>query len=746
MHRERRAALTKNIDHEIKRSGGAEPRIQSAENLTKPARIFSLNESKLLTGLSVGAFLALILGGIVGSLTMDVEPGEYAAFAFSLVCFGTAPWVIARTRSPAAGAMVLLIGALGPIFVPAYYQEGIRSPYLLWFVVIPMLAPLFLGVRFAVISLVIGLMGFTVLYLRQWLDPGVSGETVPAFFFYFNLVLAAIFGTAVGVATRRSNIRIRRDLEGLEREIETKIADVQEMNALRTAVLDSSQSGIVSCDAAGIVTDFNPAAESLFGYSRSEAIGQSVKTLIIPAGMVPKHEAGFSRYLETGEARILGKALELVGLRADGTEIPVEVLVQRIDLPGPPQFTAFLRDLRAQRESEAMLRRREAQLQKARRLEDVGRLAAGVAHDFNNLLTIVSGYSESIADHAEVGSTIREDALEIASAAERAAVITNQLLAFSRSQVLQLGPLDLSRLLLNFETTLRTIVPPSVDLGLEVPEAPWLVSADTSQLERVLMNIVLNACDAMEDEGRLVVSLDYVEHAEDVAPENPVLTSGRYVELTCRDEGSGMDADTLSHAFEPFFTTKGVGKGTGLGLATVYGIVQQCGGSVTIESEIGQGSTVRILLPEAKDNKVPSHGGDRPGGPSAATIVVVDDESNVRSVIAKRLRLDSYRVLEAADGEEAIHILSREGDVVDLVISDLIMPIKSGAELVSEISRDYPSVKFIVMSGYLSDDAKRIDSGSQHTVFLQKPVRMGKLARTVEFLLERSRVDPAKGD
>jgi len=736
--------LTKNTDHEIKRSGSAKSHIRRTENLTEPARIFSLNDSKLLTGLSFGAFIALILGGIVGSLTMDVEPGEYVAFAFSLVCFGAAPWVIARTGSPAAGATVLLVGALGPVFVPAYYQEGIRSPYLLWFVVVPMLAPLFLGVRFAVLSLVIGIIGFTVLYLRQWIDPGVPGETVPAFFFYFNLVLAAVFGTAVGVATRRSNLRIRRDLEDLEREIETKISDVEEMSALRTAVLDTSQSGIISCDAAGMVTDFNPAAESLFGFSRSEAMGQPVKTLIIPAGMVPKHEAGFSRYLETGKARILGKPLELVGLRADGTEIPIEVLVQRIDLPGPPQFTAFLRDLRAQRESEAMLRRREAQLQKARRLEDVGRLAAGVAHDFNNLLTIVSGYSESIAGHAEAGSTIREDAFEIASAAERAAVITNQLLAFSRSQVLQLGPLDLSRLLREFETTLRSIVPPLVDLRLEVPDAPWLVSADTSQLERVLMNIVLNACDAIEGEGRLVVSLRYVESEEAVVQESDGSAPGRHVELTCRDEGVGMDDDTLSHAFEPFFTTKGVGKGTGLGLATVYGIVQQSGGSVSIESEVGQGSTVRILLPEAKIDEIPSRGGARSGDPSAATIVVVDDESSVRNVIAKRLRIDSYRVLEAADGEEAMNIMNREGDVVDLVISDLIMPIKSGAELVSEISKDYPSVKFIIMSGYLSDDAKQIDSGSQQTVFLQKPVRMGKLARTVELLLRRSEADSAK--
>ncbi len=730
--------MTKKLDHEIKRPTPLD------DNLTGPARIFSVNEARLLKGLSFGAFLALVLGGLVGSLTMDIHTGEYAAFAFSLICFGVAPWVITRTESPAAGAMILLVGALGPIFVPAYYQEGIRSPYLIWFVVIPMLAPLFLGARFAVVALSVGLAGFTLLYLRQWFDPGLSSEVVPAFFFYFNLVLAATFGTAVGVATRRSNLRIRNDLEILEQEIEAKVVDVQEVTALRAAVLETSQSGIISCDTAGVITDFNPAAESLFGFLRREAVGRKVKDLIIPAAMVPKHDSGFSHYLQTGEGQILGKAVELIGLRADGTEIPVEVLVQRINLPGPPQFTAFLRDLRPQRASEAMLRKRESQLQKARRLEDVGRLAAGVAHDFNNLLTIVTGYSESIAAHAGPESTIREDALEISSAAERAAVITNQLLAFSRSQILRLAPLDLSRLLHEFESTLRSIVPPSVELQMDVPDAAWLVSADTSQLERVLMNIVLNGCDAMEGEGRLVVSLRYLEHAHVIVPEADEPVSGRSVELSCRDQGTGMDAETLSHAFEPFFTTKGVGKGTGLGLATVYGIVQQCGGTVTIESELGEGSTVRILLPEAKVEEMPFLGDAGSGASSQPTIIVVDDESSVRSVIAKRLRIDSYRVLEAADGEEAMAILNREGDSVDLVISDLIMPIKSGAELVSEVSRAYPSVKFIIMSGYLSDDSKQIDSGSQQTVFLQKPLRMGELARTVDILLKRTEMDPVK--
>lgn len=709
----------------------------SSRSETEPARIFSLNELKLLKGLSFAAFLALLLGGFVGSVTMDIEAGEYAAFAFSLVCFGATPWLINRTHSPALGALVLLLGAFGPVFVPAYYQEGIRSPYLLWFVVIPMLAPLFLGVRFALISLVVGVAGFTLLYLRPWMDPlGAIGETVPAFFFYFNLVLAAFFGTLVGVATRQSNLRIRRDLEGVEREIQRKIEDVQEMAALRAAVLESSQSGIVSCDARGIVTDFNPAAESLFGYSRSEAVGQSVKDLIIPPAMAAKHDAGFARYIESGESRILGTSLELVGACADGSEIPIEVLVQRVDLPGPPQFTAFLRDLRAQRDSEAMLRRREAELQKARRLEDVGRLAAGVAHDFNNLLTIVSGYSESIVEQAEPNSVVREDAVEISNAAERASVITNQLLAFSRSQILELGPLDLSSLLRGFETTLRTIVPPTVELRLQAPDALWHVSADTSQLERVLMNVVINACDAMEEGGRLDVSLAYVERPDDSSEENDRVEPERYVQLECRDEGIGMDAETLSHAFEPFFTTKEVGEGTGLGLATVYGIVEQSGGTVEIESVVGQGSTVRILFPESKSEAFTKTVDPRSDKKARGTILVVDDESSARRVIAKRLYLDGWKVLEAADGEEALDIMDREGGGVDLVISDLIMPVMSGAEVISKISRDHPSVKCILMSGYFEDDVDQVESGKEQTVFLQKPIRMRELARTVDALLE----------
>ncbi len=689
-----------------------------------PAEIFAFNEAKLVSGLGWAAAAALLVGFAVGNISIRVHPIETVAFMVALVCFLATPGVVRLTGKVPYGAMLLLFGAMGPIFVPAWFQEGIRSPYLLWFVVIPMLAPLYLGIRFSLVAMSIGLVGFSVLYLRSFdIADSAMGTPVPAFFYVFNLALASIFGALVGIATRRSNIRIRRDLDSLEEELRGKAAALEESSVRRKAILDSSRVAIVSCDERGAVTGFNPAAVAIFGHSRDEAMGRPVKDLIVSESLREKHEAGFARYLETGRGVILGRALPLVGCCADGTEIPVEVMVQKIDLPGAPQFTAFIRDLRSQRQSEALLRQREQQLQKARRLEDVGRLAGGVAHDFNNLLTIITGYSETITDSAAADSTIREDALEIANAAERASAITNQLLAFSRAQVLELGAVDLSRTLRDFESTLRAITPPGLDFRVSLETARWQVRADVGQFERLVMNLVLNACDALETGGRLDLSLSYIDEPRRVA------------QLVLRDEGAGMDAETLSHAFEPFFTTKDVGKGTGLGLATVYGIVQQFEGTIQIESEAGQGTSVSVQLPEF----VSAAPGDaaivRPEGGPTRTIVVVDDDPQVCAVVAARLRLDAYRVLEATDGEEALRILEREGSEVDLVISDLIMPIKSGPELVAEIAAQHPRVKFILMSGYLSSEAAGVETGDQQTVFLRKPVRMEELSETVRGVL-----------
>ena len=563
------------------------------------AGILELNAGRLLHFLSVGALAALIVAGIVGHLSRTLDLAMYVTWATSIVCFATAPWVHRRTDSVAWGAFVLLAGAAGPIFVPAFLLEGIRSPFLIWFAIVPMLAPIFFGVRIALISTAIGILGFTFLYVAELLLPSAETiSTAPAFFSYFNLLLASIFGIATGVATRSANERSRRDFDALAEEFERKADLLEETSARQSAILDSSLSAIVGCDNHGIVTDFNPAAEKLFGYPRAYAVGRTVGDLFVPKAQRAEHESGLARYRKTEEPTILGQPVELVGRCIDGTEIPVEVQVQRIPLPGPPRFTAFLTDLRPKRRAAALLRRRDEQLQKARRLEDVGRLAGGVAHDFNNLLTIISGYCESIVSQTESDALIRKDAEEISRAAERAAVITNQLVAFSRSQELDLEALDLSRAVEGFETTLRTVCPASLEVSLQIDPPRWRVRGDARQVERICTSLVVNACDAMEDGGRLEIVLDYIEIPRERQHVPTNAKPGRYARLEFRDSGVGMSPETLSHVFEPFFTTKEVGKGTGLGLASVYGIVQQSGGYVDIESMEGAGTTVRMLLPE----------------------------------------------------------------------------------------------------------------------------------------------------
>ena len=700
-----------------------------------PAGILAFNHARLLGIISVGAFLAVIVGCVVSYLTLPVHIPVYAAFGVALVCFGAVPFVVRKTGSTSEGALLLLLGSVGPIFVPAYYQDGIRSPHLIGFAVIVMLVPIFLGVRFALITVGVGIAGFTLLYAAQVFAPGAEAMTVtPPFFSYFNLLLASVFATAVGIATKTSSDRGRRDLEFLGSEFEKKAEMLVESSARQTAILNSSLAGIISCDAEGVITDFNPAAQRLFGYSKERAVGKKVRDLIIPVAMQSHHDASFASYLATGVPNILGKSVELVGRCIDGSEIPVEVLVQRIDLPGDPQFTAFVRDLRPSRRSEALLRQREEQLYKARRLEDVGRLAGGVAHDFNNLLTIISGYSESILDEAKVGSIIQEDAQEIASAAERAGIITKQLLAFSRTQLVQLEALDLSRILEGFETTLNTVVPPNIDFSLSVEPVRWRVRGDTSQLERVFMNLVLNACDAIEGGGSVEIILEYIEILEKARHARPEPKPGRYALLEFRDTGSGMSEETLSHAFDPFFTTKGVGKGTGLGLASVYGIIQQCGGQVTIESEEGAGTSVRIFLPDETQPQSVSRRLEQEMSRNARpSILIVDDDSRVRNQIAARLRWEPYRILEAADGEEALAIASQEREDLVLVVSDLVMPVRNGAEVAEEIGRDLPNVKFIFMSGYLEDQAADLlPPGAE---FLQKPISSTALLGAVRKLL-----------
>ena len=699
--------------------------------------VLGAHRESLLIGICVAAAIALVIGFVNAYVNLEIGRARTFVFLTSLAAFTVAPFVIRRTHSIELGAGLLVLGAIGPIFVPAYYQGGLQSPYLIWFVVIPVLAPLFLGLRFALFSGLVGVTCYTAFYVLQ-----VTGNLPAAplegadFSSFFNLVLAATFGTVVGIATDRSARRANLGLEVLRADLMRKAVDLEDSEARKSAILDASLSGIVSCDSQARVTEFNPAAERMFGFTRSEALGRDIAELLIPQGMIEAHKQGFDRYLRTGASRILDTVVEVVGKCADGREIPVEILVQRIGLEGKPQFTAYLRDLRQQRLAEATLRRREEALQRSQRLEGVGRLAGGVAHDFNNLLTIIGGYGESIAAEVDSESPVHEEATEIIKAVDRAASIIQQLLAFSRRQDLKLEDVDLSQLLRDFETTLDAIVPTHVALVMDLEEAPWHVTADAIQVERIVMNLALNACDAMEQPGTLSISLRHVGIDADDAWRPDHLEPGLYARLEVRDTGAGMSADVLGRAFEPFFTTKAAGKGTGLGLATAYGIARQCGGHIDIQSSVGNGAKVSVYFPRGVGGVTRSSlagSGATEGG--RVTILLVDDESSIRKIMSMQLQKQGYEVIEAADGEEAVNVATAPGVQVDLLVSDVVMPRKDGPTLAAELIKVFPQMKTVLMSGYSEKLNSELDQLLPDAEFLEKPLRMKDLTETVARLL-----------
>jgi len=695
------------------------------------------HQENLLIGICATAAVALALGFLYADLKFEIGIPQIIAFWTSLTLFIVTPFIIRRTHSIELGAGLLVLASVGPVFVPAYYQGGLQSPYLIWFVVLPTLTPFFLGLRFAVFSGLVSITCYAAFYGLE-----VTGNLPAArladtsFLSFFNFVLASLLGMVVGSATEYLTRRAKMDMKSLSTDLMGKADALAESEARKSAILDASLSGIVSCDSEGRVTEFNPAAERMFGLLRSEALAEHVSELLIPKRMIEAHKQGFERYLRTGVSQILDKTVEVVGKRADGREIPIELLVQRIGLEGEPQFTAYLRDLGPQRLAEETLRRREDELQRSQRLEGVGRLAGGVAHDFNNLLTIIGGYGESIREEADAESAIYEGAAEITKAVDRAASIVQQLLAFSRRQDLKLESVDLSQLLRDFEITLSAIVPSRVELVLDLEETPWQVTADAIQVERIVMNLALNACDAMEQPGKLSISTQYVEINLDDIWRPDHLEPGLYARLDVRDTGSGMSADVMRRAFEPFFTTKATGKGTGLGLATAYGIARQCGGHIKIQSSEGSGTRISVYFPQHVERAVLRNLAEpAPAEGARATVLLVDDESSIRKMISIQLRRMGHEVIQAADGEEAMNVAMAPGVRVDLLVSDVVMPRKDGPAIAVELVTVFPRMKIILMSGYsetLNSEYDRLPPGTE---FLAKPLRMKDLIKAVERLL-----------
>jgi two-component system, cell cycle sensor histidine kinase and response regulator CckA len=481
------------------------------------------------------------------------------------------------------------------------------------------------------------------------------------------------------------------------------------------AILATSPDAVLVLGADGIIRQGNPITERLFGYAPRELPGRRATELLpdVTAASLPSASQG-------------PIAQHVTARRRDGTTFPAELTVGAMRLEPERLFAAFVRDVTERN-------RLEEQLRQAVKMEAIGRLAGGVAHDFNNQLTVINGYAELLLETMNRDNPARESLAEIRRSGEHAATLTQHLLAFSRKQRLVLQVVNLNRVLDNAGKILRRLLGADIDLVIDLDANLGAVRADPHQLEQVVMNLAVNARDAMPLGGRLEVRTRNLDAALP-AQRHDEMPPGPRVLLEVRDHGTGMTEAVRLRVFEPFFTTKGPGQGTGLGLATVYGIVKQSGGHVEVESAVGQGTSFRVYLPRVEESV--------PHRPPAATpvelprgsetVLLAEDEGAVRGFASIILRSCGYRVLEAADGFDALRQAKEHAGPIHLLVSDVIMPRMNGSQLAEQLRQARPNVRVLFISGYTADIA--LPQGGD--AFLQKPFTPMALAGKVRRVLD----------
>ena len=424
------------------------------------------------------------------------------------------------------------------------------------------------------------------------------------------------------------------------------------------------------------------------------------------------------------------RAINLRMLRIDGSTFPARVHYDSLEMPDGVASVSFVADRSAEVEGAAALRNTEERLRQVQKMEAIGRLAGGLAHDLNNLLTAIGGFADLLAERLPDGAE-RDHAAEIVKASGRAATLTRQLLAVSRKQVLHPTVLDLNELLRGLVPVVSRLLGPHVHLDASLADAPLMVRADPSQLERVLVNLAVNARDAMPGGGTLRIAVDAADDAARAG--RPELAEGDWTRIVVADEGVGMDAEVMGHLFEPYFTTKETGRGTGLGLSTVYGIVAQSGGQVFVRSAKGRGTTFEVFLPAAAGAVPDEDTAPQTETPRAAgqTLLLADDEEGVRSLLAAVLRRAGFEVLEASNGEEALALSRGHEGAIDLLVTDIVMPGMDGRRLAEQLRRERPETSVLFVSGYTSDAAAGRLRGPDSS-FLAKPFTPAELLRKVQ--------------
>lgn len=525
-------------------------------------------------------------------------------------------------------------------------------------------------------------------------------------------------------------------LHDLARFVSSENALRRSEERLRLMTESVKDRAIITIDAVGYVVHWNEAAEGITGFKAETIIGCPFSTLFTEEQIDnQQHETLLRDAIETGRSEDEGWKR-----RADGSHYyactSVTALFDREHKVNG--FAMMIRDLTTS--SSANATQNEAQLRQGQRMEAVGRLASGISHDFNNLLTAIHGHAQFLIEDLADDDPSRADAEEILHSAERAAALTKQLLAFSRGQTLQPQTIDLNQVVASIERLLRRVISENISLGTILDPALWPVRADSSQVEQILVNLVVNARDAMPDGGTITIKTDNAELAESYAQKREEVQPGRYVMIAVSDSGIGMDGPTQKHIFEPFFTTKEPGKGTGLGLSTVYGIVKQSGGHVFVYSEPGRGTTFRIYLPCVADGaNIRTKGNiSEQRAQAGETIVVIEDEPSVRALAKRVLETRGYHVLTAGTGAEALELVSAHR-VIDLIITDMVLPDTNGSALIDTIQEKTPEARLLMMSGYTAEDVERQGGMSDGVGFIEKPFTPDAFAKKVREALDKPR-------
>ena len=523
--------------------------------------------------------------------------------------------------------------------------------------------------------------------------------------------------------------RIAEELRRANEELHRRTAEqLGEYRSRLASIIDSSDDAIIGKDLDGIITSWNKGAERIYGYTPEEAVGKHI-SFLVPSER-PDEIPGILRKIAQGETI---QHYESARVTKDGRRLDVSISVSPLrdakgDIVGA---SAIARDITAQK-------RAESQLRQSQKMEAIGRLAGGVAHDFNNVLAIVNACTEFLRDRIDPEAGPAHYIENIKNATERGALLTRQLLAFSRTPEIQPRVLDLNERLKDIGKLLRPLMGDDVEILIVSKSPAAVVEADPGQLDQVVVNLAVNARDAMPNGGKFILETRATRFDEAFAEQHQNMAAGKYVVLAVSDTGNGMDEATVSRIFEPFFTTKEVGKGTGLGLATVYGIVKQSAGHILVYRELGHGTTFKIYLPCA-DHKIGIE--SKPELEIVApkrqgtTILLVEDDEIMRSLTRQVLQEHGYTVFDADDGKSALEWVESHPGQIDLLLTDVVMRRMSGPELVERLSASHPNLQVIYMSGYTGELIAEREVLKRGVTLLEKPFTRTALLNTIHTTL-----------